>query len=518
MSSNLHMDIAVIGGGLGGVAAALAACEAGRNVVLTEATDWLGGQITSQGVSALDEHSRIETEPPTRGYAELRARIRQHYITAYGAPRVMPTGAPLNPGDGWVSALCFEPRIGLAALEAMLAPHIASGRLIVLHGVEAVAAAHDADRVTCVTVRDVNLDERDIHAQLFIDATELGDLLPLTDTAFVTGSEARADTGEPSASDHPLPDEIQSFTYCFAVEWMPSGSFVIAKPAGYEAMRERQPYSLSLDIPPRRFYMRRTTEQARLPFWTYRRMLSAELLDPTQARGLHDLALINWHGNDFHEDHIVGKTAADRAQVLADAKRLALGFLYWLQTEAPHDDDNGAGFPNLKLRSDVMGTADGLAKAPYMRESRRIVALKRIVEQDISARIRNQPGDRAAQFDDTVGVGWYAMDLHPAVGNPLRTMFAPTHPFQIPLGALIPVRTRNLLAACKNIGTTHLTNGAYRLHPVEWSIGEAAGTLAAYCCDSGVSAQQAHADHARMRLVQTRLRDRGVRLSWETQA
>jgi hypothetical protein len=45
------------------------------------------------------------------------------------------------------------------------------------------------------------------------------------------------------------------------------------------------------------------------------------------------------------------------------------------------------------------------------------------------------------------------------------------------LGALIPIRMENLLPAAKNIGTTHITNGCYRMHPVEWNIGEAAGAL-----------------------------------------
>ena len=57
-------------------------------------------------------------------------------------------------------------------------------------------------------------------------------------------------------------------------------------------------------------------------------------------------------------------------------------------------------------------------------------------------------------------------------GEPKRTI-----PFEIPLGALLPERVENLLPACKNIGTTHITNGCYRLHPVEWNIGEAAGAL-----------------------------------------
>lgn len=37
------------------------------------------------------------------------------------------------------------------------------------------------------------------------------------------------------------------------------------------------------------------------------------------------------------------------------------------------------------------------------------------------------------------------------------------------------------MPANKNIGTTHITNGCYRLHPVEWAIGEAVGALIAFC-------------------------------------
>jgi hypothetical protein len=159
-----------------------------------------------------------------------------------------------------------------------------------------------------------------------------------------------------------------------------------------------------------------------------------------------------------------------------------------------------------------MGTDDGLSKAPYIRESRRILALRRIVEGDIAA--AGRAGTRAAHFDDSVGIGWYHIDLHSCVGNP-RTMFAPTLPFQIPLGALIPRRVMNVLAVCKNIGTTHITNGAYRLHPIEWNIGEAAGALAAYCCAIGFTPRQVWEDKALLRTFQDQLVQRGVPLAWE---
>jgi hypothetical protein len=530
-ATNIDCDIGIIGGSMGGVAAALAACQAGLDVVLTEATDWLGGQMTSQGVSALDEYKYIEEIPPSRAYAEMRERIRQHYVSKYAAPAIMPThsgdfaGLPLNPGNGWVSRLCFEPRVGVQVLEAMLAPHVASGRLKILLNHEPVSAQVEDDRVVRVAVEGATKKGArhfqsawHLNARYFLDATDLGDLLPLTHTAYVTGAEAKADTGEPHATPTANPNETQGFTYCFAVEHREGESHVIEKPKDYERLRDAQPFTFTLyghDQQPRYFRMWHNNEaQDLLPFWTYRRLLDAKLLDPTGARGLHDVTMINWPGNDYFGANVIDASQANREAILHEAKQLALAFLYWLQTEAPHDDSHERGYPGLKLLPEVMGTRDGLSKFPYIRESRRIIPLKRILEQHISSEDRL----RAEIFEDSVGIGWYSIDIHHCVGadpkNPAATAFAPTHPFQIPLGALIPIQTRNLIAACKNIGTTHLTNGAYRLHPVEWAIGEAAGALAAYCCEASQTPRQVWESPAHTSALQERLRARGVNLSW----
>lgn len=510
--TDIFSDIAIIGAGMGGVAAAITACEAGRTVVLTEPTDWIGGQMTSQGVSALDEHEHIEHFGGTRTYMAMREAIRRHYQSTYGVAQ-MPNGAPLNPGDGWVSRLCFEPRVGLQVLQDMLAPHVASGRLTILLGHEPVNAVVEENRVISVETRNfASLQTTTIRAQFFLDATELGDLLPLTRTAYVTGAESRLDTKEADALPQPEPRMIQGFTFPFAVEFREGESHVIEKPAGYERMRDEQPYTLVLkhkDGSSRPFKMCDAGE-AGLPFWTYRRLLSAQLLDPHSKRGLHDVAMINWNSNDYHWRSIIDVSNAERDEILDEAKRLSLGFLYWLQTECPRDD-GGFGYPELKLRPDVMGTDDGLSKAPYIRESRRIVALKRIVAHEILAASR--PDAKQAVFEDSVGVGWYPMDLHPAVGN-AKSMFEPTVPFQIPLGALIPIKMQNLIAANKNIGTTHLSNGSYRLHPVEWNIGESAGFLAAYCLMHSVKPCQVHQDKTLLRNFQHFLQQRGIELTW----
>jgi NADPH-dependent 2,4-dienoyl-CoA reductase/sulfur reductase-like enzyme len=61
----LDADVVVIGAGFGGCAAALAAARHGLRVVMTEETDWIGGQLTAQAVP-LDENAWIESTGGTR--------------------------------------------------------------------------------------------------------------------------------------------------------------------------------------------------------------------------------------------------------------------------------------------------------------------------------------------------------------------------------------------------------------------------------------------------------------------
>jgi hypothetical protein len=156
--------------------------------------------------------------------------------------------------------------------------------------------------------------------------------------------------------------------------------------------------------------------------------------------------------------------------------------LYWLQTEAPRAD-GGQGWPGLRPRGDIVGTQDGLAMRPYIRESRRIVAECTVREQDIALAVRGSHG--ATRYVDSVGTGYYRIDLHPSTEGD-NFIDIPSCPFELPLGALLPVRVANLLPGAKNIGTTHITNGCYRTHPVEWLVGEVAGTLAAHADAEGL--------------------------------
>ncbi len=517
MDQTIECDVAIIGGGLGGVAAALAAADAGLTVVLTESTDWIGGQVTSQAVSALDEHHYIESFGGTRTYYQFREGVRAAYRERYGGPREMPDGRPLNPGNGWVSGLCFEPRVGLSVLEGMVSLAVASHRWSILLNHTPVSAVVRGGRIRSVRLKGPEDARVSLRAAYFLDATELGDLLPLTGAPYVSGAEAAADTGEPHAcADGPQPERVQSFTTCFLVEYRAGENHTIRKPIGYETWREKQPFTFTLrasDGSPRRFCM----FTGDLPFWTYRRALDASLFrgaGPGRAP-LFDVALINWDSNDYYKESLIDRSPAQKARILKESRRMSLSFLYWLQTEAPRD--SGRGYPGLRLLPEAVGTADGLAKAPYIRESRRLLGYKRVLEQDISERPGLQA--RALHYPDTVGVGWYPIDLHrcagdPARGKETRVSYPPSLPFQIPLGALLSPALENLVAAAKNIATTHITNGAYRLHPVEWNTGEAAGMLAAYCLAHDCRPAQVLERPLELRRFQAELLAREMPLFW----
>jgi hypothetical protein len=250
------------------------------------------------------------------------------------------------------------------------------------------------------------------------------------------------------------------------------------------------------------------------PFWLFRRIFHKD----NYPRW--DVSKRYYTGQLATERLLAGSTGGcwrgGEAAALKGARDLSLALLYWMQTEAPRHD-GGTGYPGLRLRGDITGGPNGLAKGVYVRESRRIQAQFTVLEQHVGVEARRELAAKgkvgAEIFQDSVGIGSYRIDLHPSTGR-RNYIDISSYPFQIPLGALLPVRMRNLLPACKNLGVTHITNGCYRLHPVEWNIGEAAGALAAYCLGTGQEPSQVRNSGRHLEMFQTQLVKLGVRLSW----
>ena len=520
-------DLVIIGGGLGGCAAALAAARSGLRVILTEETDWIGGQLTAQAVPP-DENEWIETHGGTRSYLDLRRRVREYYRRNFPLSDQAMAATHLNPGNGSVSRLCHEPRVALAVLFEILAPFIAGKCVEILLRHVPKSASVRGDRVEAVLVRGIE-SGRDVvlHAPFFLDATETGELLPLTKTEYVTGAEPQRDTGELHAPAVAAPLNMQAFTCCFAMDYLKGEDHTIDKPAEYAFWRD---YAPKLTPPwPGRLLSLITTHPITLEprdlgfdpdkatgFFLYRRIIDRNNFREGTYAG--DITLVNWPQNDYLLGNLFEVPPEEAARHVRRAKQLSLSLLYWLQTEAPRPD-GGAGWKGLRLRPDIVGTEDGLAKHPYIRESRRIKAEFTVLEQHVGEDARARatgagPAEVSAEvFKDSVGIGSYRIDLHPSTGGD-NYIDIGSLPFQIPLGALLPIRVENLLPACKNLGVTHITNGCYRLHPVEWNIGEAAGMLGAFCLANKLLPRRVRNDSGRLVEFQKRLTEDGVPLAW----
>jgi len=587
----LSTTVLIVGGTTGGVAAAISCLRLGVACVVAEQTDWLGGQLTAQGVPP-DENSWIETVGGTATYQALRSAVRARTMARGAKARAVEPFGAFNPGGGWVSRCCAEPRDFAALLHGALlrsAAPGAHGPIPMIAGDESwvpgggldvsllraeffltpIGAVMSADgaRVEGVEFRDGRTGDRVlIRARFVLDASDCGDVLALAGVEHSIGAEHQAVHNELhgridfDASRKIDPLDQQACSWCFALENLPGENHVVPVPDDYAFWREYSPGVVtaaareptmepawtgplfSWTVPSHNPEGRRTFRMVPWPdtpglgpggteeleMWRYRRIVDGSIW-PARADGSPsaDVSLINMVQMDYWIKPLLRpRMHGVDDSALAGARRQSLAFLHWMQTEAPrHDTRPTPGYPGLRLRGEELGTTDGFAKSPYIREPRRLVARTIVTEAHVGTDQRRAAGaDRDASwsatpygtahpFADSVGIGHYAIDLHPSCAG-RNNVYVPCAPFRVPLGSLIPVRVRNLIAAGKCLGVTHVTNGAYRMHHVEWNVGESAGALAAMCVGSDVEPAQVHEDAARTEDLQRLLASLGVRLSW----
>lgn len=508
-----HYDIIVVGGSIGGVLAAFSSAKSNLKVALIEETRWIGGQLTNQAVPS-DEHRWIEEFGCTATYRRFRNRVRDYYRNHPHFNKEVAKNPYFNPGAGWVSRIAHEPFVSLKIFYEMLNPYLESKQIELFLETKVISAETDNDMVKAVIGKNLKTKEKTrFTGTFFIDGTDIGSLLPLTNTEYVTGAESKAETNEPHAPLEASKYDMQPVTWVAAIEFAKGENHTIEKPPYYDYFNSvvmdfaAGVKKLSWEYPGLK---RGQKERGSLfghegiNLFTYRRIINSAYFTDDYVK--NDVTILNWPQNDYHFGNIYESPDAEHHYMMA--KELTKSVVYWLQTEAPRE--NGLkGYPEIKLRGDVTGTEDGLAMAPYIRESRRIKALHTIYEQDISA----LTNDSLPHVWDTVGVGSYHIDMHMTTVS--HTFFYDhSWPFEIPLGALIPVRMKNLLPACKNIGTTHITNGCFRLHPVEWNIGEAAGYFADYCMKLNKTPQEVYQDKSLVQKFQSMLEKNGFELHW----
>ena len=421
-------EILIVGGGVAATASAYEGLLAGRTVCMTEITDWIGGQITSQGTSALDEAKKQRNLwffP--QGYTEFRKRIEQKY-------------GKLNAGDCWVSVSCFIPNDAQQILVGMLqeAAQKGNGKLkwfpnTVIKKLEmsadgklidgAIAIQHrpaentaplntealsqiiedayryeNSSRLQKQIIRFVPLTNSQSQQQkrltnwFVIDSTETGEIIALADVPYRLGIDPRSHLNPSSPVTKNDAYCTQGFTYTFAMEQTEAAQPQI-KPSFYDRYL---PYYGSDPKPNLANFDN---------IFTYRRIWSAASENSKKnAFGVSsmkagDISMQNWvWGNDYRpgteQDNLIysreqlqksgqlepnGWMGGLRTETLKSGEEIALGFYYWLvagTTDSQQTTNWKKPFPNHRLLTGLespMGTMHGLSKYPYIRESRRII-------------------------------------------------------------------------------------------------------------------------------------------------
>lgn len=424
-------DLIIVGGGASGTAAGIAAGRLGINTLIIEPTPWLGGMLTSAGVSAIDGNHRL----PSGIWGEFKAGLEVHY------------GGEKNLATGWVSNTLFEPKVGNEILQGMAA------------SVPSLTISLESDWQKAVYEQGVwNLayvKEGEIlysTAPILIDATELGDVAASQGIPYRLGMDARDEIGESFAPEKSN-DIIQDLTYVVTLQDYGMGADrTIPEPEKYDpeefacACAHADPIS---DLAPT-LDCDKMMSYGKLPNGKY---------------------MINWPncGNDYYVN-MVEMNEEERWAAIEEAKQASLRFIYYIQHEL--------GYRHLGMAEDEYPTKDHLPMIPYHRESRRFEGLI-----DFTLPYVRTPYEAPNPLYRTgIAVGDYTIDHHHK-----KNLDAPAIDFikirvpsyTIPLGALIPKNHPSLILAEKSISVSNIVNGATRLQPVVLGIGQAAGVLAA---------------------------------------
>ncbi len=427
----VYTPILIVGGGASGVTAGLQASRLGVKTLIIEETNWLGGMLTSAGVSAIDGNHKL----PSGLWGEFREKLYEYY------------GGAANVETGWVSNTLFEPFVGNKILKEMTAnnPNLA------IWCNSSFSSIKKAEKGWDVRVFK-GKKEYLIRADIVIDCTELGDVMAATGADFFVGMDSRERTGEKYAPEK-ANDIIQDLTYVAVLKDFGKGADkTIRKPKGYNA--DEFKYSCNVADPA-------AVDQSAV--------LDCEKM-LTYGKLPNGKYMINWprHGNDIYLN-IIAKTPTEREKELEKAKLHTLRFVYYLQT--------ALGFKNLGL-SDEFGTKDKLPKIPYHREVRRLDGVV-----DLPVQYLEKPFDQQYPLYRTGAVvGDYTIDHH-HLKNPdapeIDFINIKIPSYNIPLGALVPEKVDDLIVAEKSIAVSNIVGGATRLQPVVLGIGQAAGALAA---------------------------------------
>ncbi|MCT4587580.1 MAG: FAD-dependent oxidoreductase [Carboxylicivirga sp.] len=434
-TATMQTDVLIIGGGASGTMAGIQAARMGVECLIVEETPWLGGMLTSAGVSAVDGNYRL--------HSGLWEEFRLNLYDYYGGADSVKTG--------WVSNVLFEPQVGEQILSRMAA---AEQKLSVIRKGNLIDLSRKGERNWLASFSQEGKEDIRVKAKIVIDATELGDVVKMLKLPYDIGMDARAETGEEIAPEVSN-DIIQDLTYVAVLKDYGDDSHLMKEaPANYNPADFD--YTCAHKF---------KTDTLGKKLWECDYMMEYGKL----PNGYY---MINWPiaGNDYYLN-ILEMDKQERQKALQAAKDYTQGYVYFLQHEL--------GFTNLALADDIYGTEDNLPYIPYHRESRRTKGLVRLTVNDVARPFEQEQ----ALYRTGIAVGDYPVDHHHKAYPDAHLLpalhFYPVPSYNLPLGALIPEQQKDFIVAEKSISVSNIINGTTRLQPVCLLIGQASGALAA---------------------------------------
>ena len=423
-----EFDVVIVGGGAGGTSAAIQSARNGAKTLLIEETDWLGGMLTSAGVSAIDGNYKL----PSGFWGEFKDSLVSHY----GSLEALKTG--------WVSNVLFEPKVGNEILKSITQNE---KNLKILYSTSTQSVSnHDGNNFNY----QIKTSEGTFFSKIIIDGTELGDLLPMLDDDYDVGMDSNEMYDENIAPEIKN-DIIQDLTFVMILKNY-NKKVKIDKPEGYDAS-EFYCSTSHKDCP-----------ESDKALWSPQQMMNYGKLP-------NDKIMINWpiYGNDYYSN-LIEMSKEEREVVFEKAKNKSLRYLYYIQDEL--------GFDNYSISDDEYETDDNFPLIPYYREARRIKG-----QVTFSLNYIKNPYDQKYKLYRTgVLVGDYPVDhhhdAHPEKEKLPKLAFYPIPSYSLPFGSLISKKNSNFLVAEKSISVSNLVNGTTRLQPVVLQIGQIAGLIA----------------------------------------
>lgn len=482
--STRSADVIVYGGTPAGIAAALAAADDGRTVLLIEPTSRLGGLATC-GLS----HTDFRTfESLTGTYLDFSRRVAAYYAKEYG---------PDSPqAQAHLRGTHAEPKVNLAIFEEMLAER---SRIVVLrsHVLQKVEVRELEDgRLRVVSITFLNDSQQSLIASgdVFIDAGYEGDLMAAAKVPYKIGREGKGEFGESLAPDQP-DDRLQGYNFRLTMTTETDNQAPVKPPSGYR----RADYAEIVPmLQPKKLVRVFGREGERVVF---------KAQTPSLPNGKYDINDVS-HGAvrlSLPSENLAWPDgdAQVRRKLFAEHVKWNVGLLYFLQNDAEVPEPYRADARRWAFCRDEFAETDHLPPQLYVREARRMRGVYVFTQRDCDYAENDA---RAVLRTDAIAAGDYGPNCHGTDhegsrfgGKHTGEFYKAVAAYQIPYGVLLPHKVANLMVTTA-VSASHVGFCALRFEPIWMSLGQAAGHAAAISLHEGVPVRKVSVEKLQARL------------------